>query len=88
MHLRTFKRKPLSFILDSFNQKTPQGALPSVRACCDPTAQSGEYYGPHRLWNAKGYPIVEESSKQSHSKKLQDTLWNHSVKITNLNIKL
>ena len=87
-HLRTFRRKPISFILDSFNQKTPKGALSGIRASVDKNVKSGEYYGPHFLWNAKGYPIVEESTKLSHSKDLQDILWNYSVKITDLDINL
>jgi len=87
-HLNSLRSKPVSWIIERFNQKTPQGALPGIRACTDPLVKSGEYYGPNGFYSIKGYPVVEKSTKKSHSKELQDTLWKHSVKITNLDIKI
>ena len=63
-----------------------QGKLPSIRACVDPNALSGEYYGPDGLNSFRGFPVVVKSSKKSYSKELQDILWEHSVKITSLDI--
>lgn len=87
-HIKTRRLKTLSSFIARMNQETPQGALPGIRACTDYLAASGEYYGPHGFYNAKGYPVVEKSTKRSYSKELQNTLWEHSVKITNLDIKL
>jgi len=87
-HIKTRRLKMLSDIITNFNQPTPKGALPGIRACVDSSVKSGEYYGPHGFYNAAGYPVVEKSTKRSHSKELQKTLWTHSVKITNLDITL
>ncbi|MCK5387848.1 MAG: short-chain dehydrogenase, partial [Candidatus Izimaplasma sp.] len=87
-HIKKGKLKSLSNFLHIFNQETPKGALNGIRACSDPSAKSGEYYGPDGFYNTKGFPVVEKSTKRSHSLELQNTLWEHSVKITNLDIKL
>ena len=87
-HMKSLRTKPVTRIIDFFNQNTPRGALPGIRACVDPLAKSNDYYGPDGWFAVKGNPVLENSSKQSHSQVLQDTLWKYSVDITKLDIKL
>ncbi len=87
-HMKAYKNRFVHFMLQYINQDTPKGALPSIRACVDSTAKSGEYYGPNKFFAVRGYPVIEKSTKRSYSKELQDILWKHSVKITNLDINL
>ena len=86
--MKSLRTKPVTRIIDFFNQNTPRGALPGIRACVDPLAKSNDYYGPDGWFAVKGNPVLENSSKQSHSQVLQDTLWKYSVDITKLDIKL
>ena len=58
------------------------GALPTLRAATDPTAASGQYYGPDGLGQQRGYPKLVESSKQSHNAELQHRLWQVSEELT------
>jgi hypothetical protein len=62
------------------------GSLPSVRACTDLEAKSTNYYGPSKLFEIKGDPIVVSSTRRSHSKELQELLWDESIRITNKKI--
>ena len=87
-HIKPLRVRPITRIMHIFNQKTPQGALPSIRACTDINVKSGDYYGPDGLFAVRGYPVLEKSTKRSHLKQQQDILWDYSVKITNLDINL
>ncbi len=87
-HINTKRLKIFSKIITIFNQETSQGALPGIRACTDINVKSNEFFGPDGLFKMRGYPTLEKSTKKSHSKKLQDILWDYSVKITNLKINI
>ena len=87
-HIVSKRLNIVSNIIGIFKTETAQGALPGIRACVDPQVTSGEYYGPDGFYSSRGYPVLEKSSRRSRSKELQDTLWTHSVKITNLDIKI
>jgi NAD(P)-dependent dehydrogenase (short-subunit alcohol dehydrogenase family) len=62
-------------------QNVHQGALPMLRAACDPAASGGEYYGPHRKHDT-GYPVAVESSARSHDVADQARLWEVSEQLT------
>jgi NAD(P)-dependent dehydrogenase (short-subunit alcohol dehydrogenase family) len=63
--------------------QTPRmGALPTLRAATDPAAHGGEYYGPDGLGEARGHPVVVQSSAQSHDAALQARLWTVSEELT------
>ncbi len=64
------------------SQGPDSGALPTLRAACDPDAKSGEYYGPRGLFEVQGYPVKVGSTKQSHDRGDQKRLWDESVKLT------
>ncbi|MDT5087159.1 MAG: hypothetical protein QOJ61_4202 [Mycobacterium sp.] len=56
-------------------QTPAMGALPTLRAATDPSVSGGEYFGPRGLLEARGYPKVVQSSKQSHDTEAQHRLW-------------
>ena len=67
-------------------QNVRMGALPELRAATDPSAQGGEYFGPHRSGLRRrfftGYPAVVESSARSHDEADQARLWKMSQELT------
>jgi len=64
------------------SQKPAMGALPTLRAATDPGVLGGQYYGPDRLFGARGYPKLAESSGQSHDTAIQRRLWAVSEELT------
>ena len=60
-------------------QNVRMGALPTLRAATDPSAQGGEYFGPRssglRRRFYTGYPAVVDSSARSHDEADQARLW-------------
>jgi len=52
-----------------------QGALSTLFAATDPTAQDGDYYGPDRLGGTRGYPVQEEPPKQAQDLGVAARLW-------------
>jgi NAD(P)-dependent dehydrogenase (short-subunit alcohol dehydrogenase family) len=69
-------------VWSTFSQSAEMGALPTVRAATDPSAQGGQYYGPDGLGEQRGYPKVVKSSKQSHDEAIQRRLWTVSEELT------
>jgi len=66
-----------------FGMKTPQGALPTLRAATDPQARGGDFYGPHGWRGMKGYPVKERNiNPLAHDKMLSQKLWDISTKLT------
>jgi NAD(P)-dependent dehydrogenase (short-subunit alcohol dehydrogenase family) len=63
-------------------QKVDMGTLPTLRAATDINARSGNYYGPNRMMEMRGNPILVESNKMSHNKKNAALLWSLSEKLT------
>jgi len=68
-------------------QSVQQGALPALRAATDPSAKSGEYYGPHRRHDT-GYPVRVESSPRSRDVADQARLWQVSQELTSVSYPL
>ena len=68
-------------------QSVQQGALPVLRAATDPSAKSGEYYGPHRRHDT-GYPVPVESSSRSRDVADQARLWQVSQELTSVSYPL
>jgi NAD(P)-dependent dehydrogenase (short-subunit alcohol dehydrogenase family) len=65
-------------------QSVQMGALPTLRAAVDPSAQGGEYYGPRRRFYTRftGFPALAESSQRSHDAADQTRLWEVSERLT------
>jgi len=85
-HSKILSLRGIRSLVNSFNQSSYMGSLPSVRAITDINANSGAYYGPSRLFEVKGDAVVVSSNKRSHKEELQELLWDESVRITNQKI--
>jgi NAD(P)-dependent dehydrogenase (short-subunit alcohol dehydrogenase family) len=77
--------RPLNFW---YAQDTAHGALPTLRAATDPDARGGEYYGPHRWFQATGAPVRVESTAVSHDEAAQRRLWELSERLTGVHYPL
>ncbi|BBY63288.1 SDR family NAD(P)-dependent oxidoreductase [Mycolicibacterium helvum] len=63
-------------------QSTEMGALPTLRAATDPTVSGGQYYGPGRFLELRGYPKLVSSNGRSHDVAAQKRLWEVSEALT------
>jgi len=75
--------KTFKFSTGAFSQDAYHGSLPGVRACTDPNAENGTFYGPDKRFGTKGAPYVCSSTKRSKDKELMTTLWGVSEQVTN-----
>lgn len=65
-----------------FSQGVEMGALPTLRAACDPQAQSGDFFGPSGLFEMRGFPVKVPSNAASHNTEAAQRLWTVSEKLT------
>jgi NAD(P)-dependent dehydrogenase (short-subunit alcohol dehydrogenase family) len=77
-----------SFLNPFFAQPQPMGALPTLRAAVDPSADGGEYYGPAGFMEMRGYPVVVESNEASHNLADARRLWQVSERLTGVTFEL
>jgi NAD(P)-dependent dehydrogenase (short-subunit alcohol dehydrogenase family) len=77
-----FLRKPAEVFGRYIFQSAEMGALPTLRAATDPSAHSGQYYGPGGFAEQRGYPKVVKSSAKSHDEARQRRLWEVSEELT------
>ncbi|MFC3961528.1 oxidoreductase [Nocardia jiangsuensis] len=84
-HLPAVIRVPAMRLL---SQSAAMGALPTLRAATDPAARGGQYYGPGGPGGLRGYPVLAESSKQSHDTEIARRLWAVSEELTGVSYGL
>ena len=72
--------------LNFLAMKIEQGALPSLRAATDLNAKSGDYFGPDKFQEWRGYPVKVESNALSNNKKIAKKLWKVSEDLTGVKI--
>jgi len=60
------------------------GTLPILRAATDISATSGEYFGPTKMNEMRGYPEEVKSSAKSYDEELAAKLWKVSEKLTQI----
>ena len=65
-------------------QSAAKGALPMLLAATHPDVQSGEYYGPGRLQEWRGYPKKVKSNDISQDETIAKELWEVSEKLTGI----
>jgi NAD(P)-dependent dehydrogenase (short-subunit alcohol dehydrogenase family) len=65
-----------------FSQSVEMGALPTLRAACDPSARSGDYFGPSGRFEVGGPPVKVPSSAASHDSEAARKLWKVSEALT------
>lgn len=69
----------LNFLLA---QKVEMGILPTLRAATDPEAKGGEYYGPAKMANWRGYPVLNEPNSMALEGEHTRRLWEVSEELT------
>lgn len=65
-------------------QTVEMGTLPTLRAATDTKVESGEYYGPSKLMEMRGNPMVVKSNVMSHNHGNAKKLWAISEEFTNV----
>lgn len=73
------------FIGDIVAQTVQMGTLPTLRAATDVSAKSGDYFGPSKIMEMRGHPVLVKSNKLSKNEGNAKTLWNISEKLTGIN---
>lgn len=63
-------------------QSIEMGTLPSLRAATEPGLAGGEFFGPTKLGELRGYPEKVASSSMSNDKQLAEKLWQVSEELT------
>ncbi|MAM62252.1 oxidoreductase [Maritimibacter sp. UBA3975] len=71
-----------------FAMKPEQGALSPLRAATDPTATSGEYYGPTKMGGMRGYPEHATAIPRANDRDLAAELWAVSTERTGVSYDL
>lgn len=65
-----------------FAQKVEMGILPTLRAATDPNVKGGEYYGPAKMGNWRGYPVLNEPNPVALDRNNTQRLWEVSESLT------
>ena len=76
------------FLNKFFAMKTWQGALPTLRAATDESAQNGDYFGPDGWQEWRGFPKKVNSNELSHNESIAARLWEVSEKLTGIKYNL
>jgi NAD(P)-dependent dehydrogenase (short-subunit alcohol dehydrogenase family) len=63
-------------------QPAAQGALPTLFAATSPQARGGAYYGPNRLGETRGYPVLARIPPQALDQNVAAKLWLESEALT------
>jgi NAD(P)-dependent dehydrogenase (short-subunit alcohol dehydrogenase family) len=63
-------------------QSAAQGALPILRAACDPSVANSDYFGPSGFAELRGAPVRSSSSRRSHDAITQRRLFEISERLT------
>jgi NAD(P)-dependent dehydrogenase (short-subunit alcohol dehydrogenase family) len=71
-----------SFLGNIVAQTAEMGTLPTLRAATDLNVKTGSYYGPSRMMEMRGNPIIVKSNKKSKNEKIAKELWDLSEKLT------
>jgi len=73
-----------AIITNILAQKVEIGTLPILRAATDTSVTGGEYFGPTKMSEMRGYPELVKSSDKSYDKELAGKLWKVSEKLTQI----
>jgi NAD(P)-dependent dehydrogenase (short-subunit alcohol dehydrogenase family) len=71
-----------------FGMKPPQGALTTLRAATDPDAAGSDYFGPHGLFQLRGYPRRVEMQERAKNDEDAARLWEVSEELTGVRYDL
>jgi Dehydrogenases with different specificities (related to short-chain alcohol dehydrogenases) len=68
-------------------QKVEMGTLPILRAATEKGLKGGEFFGPTKMNEMKGYPELVKSSDKSYDEEIAKRLWEVSEKLTDITYK-
>lgn len=71
-----------AFLGNIVAQHVEMGTLPTLRAAVDPEAKPGDYFGPAKFFEARGFPILVKSNPKSNDTALAKKLWDVSEQLT------
>jgi hypothetical protein len=71
-----------------FSMTPPQGALPTMRAATDPTAQGGSFWGPAGFTEMSGPPVPVRIPKVAMDTAAWPRLWEVSEKLTGVSFRI
>jgi NAD(P)-dependent dehydrogenase (short-subunit alcohol dehydrogenase family) len=71
-----------------FAQSGAMGALPTLMAATEPAAKSGDYFGPSRVSEWRGYPKKVISNKLSQDGDIAQKLWTTSEELTGVTFSI
>ena len=74
-----------SLINPLFSQSQDMGALPSLFAATHSDIMGGEYIGPSKLFETRGYPAPAKTPRTAKNAKTASQLWDKSVEFTGIN---
>jgi len=72
----------IKFLGNMIAQTVQMGTLPSLRAATGDQAKTGDYFGPSRMMELRGNPILVKSNKLSHDAEKAKKLWDLSEELT------
>jgi hypothetical protein len=72
----------MNFVNRLVGMKVHDGTLPTLRPATDPSAQSGSYWGPGRLFEMKGPPVRARISQRARDAAVAKRLWEESERLT------
>jgi hypothetical protein len=65
-----------------FTQTAADGALPTIRAACDPNATGGDYFGPDGFGELRGKAVKVKAKPKAYDVHDARALWERSVELT------
>lgn len=63
-------------------QKVEMGILPTLREATDTNVQGGEYYGPTKMNNWRGYPVLNKPNSIAENRNTTQKLWALTEELT------
>ncbi|WP_286860257.1 MULTISPECIES: oxidoreductase [Sphingobacterium] len=73
-----------AIITNLLAQSVEMGTLPILRAATDTSVTGGEYFGPTKMNEMRGYPELVRSSNKSYDRGLAEKLWMISEQLTQI----
>ena len=73
--------KVMNFLLA---QRLEMGILPTLRAATDPDVKGGEYYGPAKMGNWRGHPVINEPNQVALDRNTTRKLWHISEELSKI----
>jgi NAD(P)-dependent dehydrogenase (short-subunit alcohol dehydrogenase family) len=72
----------INFFTKFIGMSADQGALPTLYAATEPTAEGGEYIGPNGFYEARGYPEKARIAGRARNEDIGERLWQTAEQLT------